>query len=313
MSEILVTGGAGFIGSHLVDALVAQGHSVVVLDDLSTGKRSNINPAARFISGDIRNSLAVRHAVSGVDAVFHLAAVASVQKATEEWAATHLTNSAGTVNVMNAVRTAKGGFPVPVVYASSAAVYGRGLDRPLRESDETRPLTAYGADKLSNELHARAAGIVHQLPTCGFRFFNVYGPRQDPSSPYSGVISIFADRIAGGLPINLFGDGEQTRDFIHVSDIVAHLLAGWAHANTEAPVFNACTGREISLNNLIDTLAQCTRRKPVVRSMPARQGDIRHSVGNPEAAIEHLGVSAQTGIFDGLENLTSLPQLRLTA
>lgn len=313
MAEILVTGGAGFIGSHLVDALIAQGHSVSVMDNLSTGKRSNIHPAARFIAGDIRNSLAVRHAVNGVDAVFHLAAVASVQKSNEEWSTTHLTNSAGTVNVMDAARTAKDGAPVPVVYASSAAVYGRSSDNPLRESDETRPLTAYGADKLSNEFHARAAGIVHELPTCGLRFFNVYGPRQDPSSPYSGVISIFADRIAAGQDLNLFGDGNQTRDFIHVSDIVAHLLAAWRNASADAPVFNACTGRAISLNDLIDTLARCSGRTPVVHSLPARQGDIRHSVGNPTAAIEKLGVSAKTEIFEGLEDLVGQPAMLLSA
>lgn len=307
MARLLVTGGAGFIGSHLVDALIAQGHAVTVFDDLSTGHRQNVNPKARLIVGDICNAPAVRHAMIDVDAVFHLAAVASVQKSNEDWIGTHQTNSMGTVSVMDAACSAKAGSPVPVVYASSAAVYGAGADHALAETDATRPLTAYGADKLSNELQARAAGIVHKLPTCGLRFFNVYGPRQDPKSPYSGVISIFAERIAAGNEIQVFGDGGQTRDFIHVSDIVVHLIAAWHRADVSAPVFNACTGTAISLKDLIREIAACAGQRPRVRMAEPRPGDIRHSVGNPKAARSGLNVRAQKSLAEGLRTLIPAP------
>ena len=313
MARLLVTGGAGFIGSHLVDALIAHGHAVSVFDDLSTGKRGNVNPQARLIVGDICNAPALRHAMIGVDAVFHLAAIASVQKSNEDWVGTHQTNSMGTVTVMNAARDAQGGQPVPVVYASSAAVYGAGADHALCEADPTAPLTAYGADKLSNELQARAAGIVHGLPSCGLRFFNVYGPRQDPKSPYSGVISIFAERIAAGQEIQVFGDGEQTRDFIHVSDIVAHLIAAWRKADATAPVFNACTGSASSLKDLIQEIAHCAEMRPHVRLAAPRAGDIRHSIGNPSAAQKGLGVHALTDLRAGLKTLIPAPKRQCAA
>lgn len=313
MARVLVTGGAGFIGSHLIDALVARGHGVVAFDDLSTGKLGNINPKARLIMADIRNAPAVRHAMIGVDAVFHLAAVASVQKSNEDWVGTHQTNSMGTVTVMDAARSAKGGAPIPVIYASSAAVYGKGMDAPLSEVDRPAPMTSYGADKLSNELQAKTAGLVHGLPSCGFRFFNVYGPRQDPSSPYSGVISIFAERMARGDAISVHGDGEQTRDFIHVSDIVSHLLEGWSTANETAPVFNACTGQAVSLNTLIQTLSKLTGKTPDVIHTASRAGDIRHSIGNPTQARDILGVTAKMELGAGLSTLITAPPARRAA
>ena len=308
MARLLVTGGAGFIGSHLVDALIERGHAVTVFDDLSTGKRENVNPAARLVVGDICNAPAVRHAMIGIDGVFHLAAIASVQKANEAWVGTHQTNALGTVAVMESARHANGGAPIPVVFASSAAVYGAGSDDALSETDKTSPLTAYGADKLSNELQARAAGIVHGLPTCGLRFFNVYGPRQDPKSPYSGVISIFAERIAAGQEIQVFGDGEQTRDFIHVTDIVAHLIAAWRNASTQAPVFNACTGTAISLKDLIREISACAGARPRVRMAEPRAGDIRHSVGDPSAAQQEMGVYALTSLREGLRTVIPAPR-----
>lgn len=307
MARVLVTGGAGFIGSHLVDRLIAHNHSVRVFDNLSTGKTAHVNPKARLIVGDICNAPALRAAMIQADAVFHLAAVASVQKSNEDWIGTHQTNAMGTVVVMDAARVAKAGQPVPVIYASSAAVYGAGADHALRETDATVPLTAYGADKLSNEVQARTAGIVHGLPTCGLRFFNVYGPRQDPNSPYSGVISIFAERIAAGREIQVFGDGDQTRDFIHVSDIVAHLMAAWRQADRTAPVFNACTGTASALKDLIREIAVCADRRPRIRMSDPRPGDIPHSVGDPSAARAGLNVTANTSLQDGLRSIIPAP------
>ncbi|MGH7152360.1 MAG: NAD-dependent epimerase/dehydratase family protein, partial [Acetobacteraceae bacterium] len=186
MATWLVTGGAGFIGSHLCDALLRRGDAVRVLDDLSTGKRENLPAGAELMIGDIADPAAVERALAGVDGCFHLAAIASVARGIDDWLGTHCTNLTGTITVFDAVRR----HPVPVIYASSAAVYGDCPAQPLTERAPTAPLSAYGADKLGCELHARVARQVHGITTVGLRFFNVYGPRQDPDSPYSGVISI---------------------------------------------------------------------------------------------------------------------------
>jgi len=180
----VVTGGCGFIGSHLVESLVGDGHSVRILDDLSTGKKENVQGLDCEIHvGDVADSALVRKVTGGADGVFHLAAVASVQRSNEDWLGTHRSNLTGTITVFESARTARKGSPIPVVYASSAAVYGDNANVPLPEEAKTSPLTAYGADKLGSELHGRVATVVHGVPTMGFRFFNVFGPRQDPKSP----------------------------------------------------------------------------------------------------------------------------------
>ena len=226
MALFLVTGGAGFIGSHLGDALLAAGHSVRVLDDLSTGRRGQVDPRCDFVQGDVVDPQVVRAAMAGVAGCFHLAAIASVARGNEDWRGTHLVNQTGTVTVLDAARAAGS---VPVVYASSAAVYGNLGDAVAHEDVRPAPLTAYGADKLGSELHAAVALQVHGVPSVGLRFFNVYGPRQDPHSPYSGVISIFAALVAGEGTVTVHGDGEQVRDFVYVGDVVAHLMASMCH------------------------------------------------------------------------------------
>jgi len=300
MALYLVTGGCGFIGSHLCDALTAAGHRLRILDDLSTGKRANAPAAAEFRAGDVGDPAAVDAAMAGVDGCFHLAAIASVARSNEDWRGTHRANQTGAVNVFEAARRAQGGTPVPVVYASSAAVYGDDAAVPLAETAATRPLTAYGADKLGCELHARVAGVVHGVPTVGLRFFNVYGPRQDPRSPYSGVISIFAARIRRGEPVDVHGDGQQVRDFVYVADVVRFLVAAMAAAAVEPRVFNVCTGRQTSVNDLAALLGDIAGRPPVLRHGPARAGDIRVSLGDPAAAAAGLGLTAQTTVRDGL-------------
>lgn len=210
MAKYCVTGGCGFIGSHLVDALIAAGHQIVVLDNLSSGKIENLHPKALFKMGNVQNPIDVADALYNVDGCFHLAAIASVQKSNEEWALTHKTNLTGTINVFEAAAKANKGKPVPVMFASSAAIYGDNACVPLSELEKPSPITAYGADKLGCELHGRIANLVHNVPNYGFRFFNVYGPRQDPKSPYSGVISIFSDKILKNEDIKIFGDGLQS-------------------------------------------------------------------------------------------------------
>ena len=277
MALYLVTGGAGFIGSHLCDALIARGDWVRVLDDLSTGHLSNLPAGVDFHKGDIADPDAAAQATEGVDGCFHLAAIASVERGVTDWTGTHRANLTGTIEIFDALRHLK----IPVVYASSAAVYGDCQTIPIPEDADRRPLSAYGADKYGCELHARVASHVHGIPTTGLRFFNVYGPRQDPRSPYSGVISIFCQRIGDGAPIAIFGDGGQTRDFVHVSDVVAALLAAMALRPADSPVFNVCTGHATSVLDLAHLIADLAG-KPLNHSFqPPRAGEIRHSLGDP--------------------------------
>ena len=304
MSLYLVTGGCGFIGSHLVDALLADGHEVRIIDNLSTGSRRNLptGPAAsrcELVVADITDQAAVERCFTGVDYCFHLAAVASVQQSNEDWAGTHRANLTGSIHVFDAARARQ----VPVVYASSAAVYGDNAAMPLKESARLRPLTAYGADKLGSELHARVASLVHAVPTTGLRFFNVYGPRQSSSSPYSGVISIFASKLQRGESLTIYGDGEQVRDFIFVGDVVQYLLAAMRHTRGNPEAFNVCTGRSITINQLARTMMSIADQRVDIHYQPSRNGDIRVSVGSPEASERQLQYRARTSLAAGLREL----------
>jgi UDP-glucose 4-epimerase len=220
-APILITGGAGFIGSHLCDALLEKGYAVRILDDLSTGKRSNLqlgHPQLELIEGDVADAALVARAVAGCQAVVHLAAVASVQASVEDPVKTHQSNFIGTLNVCEAMR--QHGVR-RVLFASSAAVYGNnGEGQSIAEDTPKAPLTPYAVDKLASEQYLDFYRRQHGLEPVVFRFFNIFGPRQDPSSPYSGVISIFCERATSGKPIMVFGDGEQTRDFLYVGDLV---------------------------------------------------------------------------------------------
>jgi UDP-glucose 4-epimerase len=299
MSLFLVTGGAGFIGSHLVDALLGAGHRVRVVDDLSTGRLDNLDPRAELLRGDVADAALMRRAMQDASGCFHLAAVASVARSNDDWCGTHRTNLSGTVTVLDAARAAGG---VPVVYASSAAIYGDQGEGAVTEDAPARPRTAYGADKYGCELHAAVAFGVHAVPTLGCRFFNVYGPRQDPASPYSGVISIFAARIAAGQGVTVHGDGGQTRDFVFVADVVAHLLAGMRllHSSPQAEVLNVCTGRPTSILGLARAIAAAAERRVGITHGAARVGDIRGSLGDPAKATALLGLRAATPLDEGL-------------
>ncbi|WP_028792988.1 NAD-dependent epimerase/dehydratase family protein [Thalassobaculum salexigens] len=298
--RILVTGGCGFIGSHVVDALLARGDVPVVLDDLSTGRRANLPDRVELFEGSIENRDAVARAIDGCGAVVHLAAIASVQKCNETWAASHAVNVGGTVTVLEAARDAS---RIPVVYASSAAIYGDNTTTPLSEREVPAPLTAYGVDKYGSELHAGVAGRIHGVPSFGLRFFNVFGPRQDPSSPYSGVISIFASRLARGEGVSIHGDGGQIRDFVYVGDVVAHILAALQAADIAAPVANVCTGQPTSVLGLAETLKSMTGSPGEIAFGPARAGDIRVSIGNPDLAILRMRTRAEVSLEEGLRRL----------
>jgi UDP-glucose 4-epimerase len=270
LSTYLVTGGAGFIGSHLCHALAAGGHEVRVLDDLSTGQRTNLPPTATLTLGDVADPKIVAQSVDGVDGCFHLAAIASVEKGVTDWLGTHRTNLSGTVTVLDAIR--RQGSRIPFIYASSAAVYGDSSTIPIAEAQPCRPLSAYG-------------------------------PRQDPKSPYSGVISIFCERIAAGLPVNIFGDGRQTRDFVYVADVVRALLAAMALRPDYSPVFNVCTGVPTSVEDLASLIAELADRPIDVRILPRRSGEIKDSLGLPDLADSVLGTPGRVKLRFGLSQV----------
>jgi UDP-glucose 4-epimerase len=306
MATYLVTGGCGFIGSHLSRALSSRGDAVRVLDDLSTGSAASLSPKVDVIEGDVADPVAVHRAFSGVDGCFHLAAIASVERCNREWLRAHRTNLTGALTVFNAAVSEK----TPVVYTSSAAVYGDRASLPLSETSRTQPLSAYGADKLGCELHASAARRVHGLRSVGLRLFNVYGPGQDPKSPYSGVISLFCDRVWRGVPIDIFGDGNQTRDFVFVADVVVALLRAMEHPMSDAPVFNICTGHRTSVLQLARAIAALGGGGLEIRFRPERAGDVRHSCGDPSAARRALGLGEPTQLATGLAAIADRLRLR---
>lgn len=299
--KYLVTGGCGFIGSHLCDLLLSHGHDVVVLDDLSTGYVENLPKGVALVTADVANAEVVDGLMQQVDGCFHLAAVASVERSVNDWAGTHRVNQQGSVNVFNAARANASRAAVPVVYASSAAIYGDNATTPLHEAVYPRPISAYGVDKLGSELHARVAWLVHGIPTIGMRFFNVYGPRQDPLSPYSGVISIFIDRILNNQRINIYGNGQQTRDFIYVGDVVQHLATAMSSLQRNADVFNVCTGQSTSISQLAKVLGMVAGVNVQIEHHPARSGDIATSLGDPAKARAQLGIAHEVDLGEGLK------------
>ncbi|MCZ0963986.1 NAD-dependent epimerase/dehydratase family protein [Paracoccus benzoatiresistens] len=303
MERTLVTGGAGFIGSHLVDRLLAQGEQVVVLDDLSTGFEHNLDPRAELIVADIADEAALASAMDGCDTVVHLAAMVSVQDCIRDWQGGIRANLAGTVSAMQAANAAGN---LPVIYASSAAIYGDRGGRNCAETDLPAPISPYGADKLGAEHHARAMNAIHGLPSVGLRFFNVYGPRQNANSPYAGVISKFCKNRQKNRDHVIFGDGTQARDFIYVGDIVDGIIAArrYATADSGASVFNLCTGRATDLKLLAEQIdAVAGRGQTPINYAAARSGDIHLSLGSVELAHRSLGFSAQTRLEQGLSHL----------
>lgn len=277
----LVTGGAGFIGSHLAELLLERGHEVTILDNLSSGKMENVPHKAKLLVGDVCDSSLVTECMNGVDGCFHLAAIASVQASVTDWAGTHQTNLGGTITVLNAARHNFGRQQIPVVLASSAAVYGDNTQLPLNERSATKPTSAYGLDKLGSEMHGKLAWDLFQVPVSALRFFNVYGPRQDPSSPYSGVISIFNNHIKNEMPFIVYGDGKQTRDFIYVKDLILYLFQEMAQLSEGFSIKNVCTGTPNSLITLIKYISEALDKPAHFSYDNERLGDIKHSLGDP--------------------------------
>ena len=302
--RILITGGAGFIGSHLTDVLLAKGYTVRILDDLSTGKRSNLpldNPRVELIVGDVADADVVARAMVDCQAVAHLAAVASVQASVDDPVRTHQSNFVGTLNVCEAMRQAT---VKRVVFASSAAVYGNnGEGFAIDEDTPKAPLTPYASDKLAGEYYFDFYRRQHALEPVVFRFFNIFGPRQDPSSPYSGVISIFSERAQKGLPITIFGDGEQTRDFFYVEDLVGLLVQALEAPHVEVGAINVGMNQATSLTQMLEVLAEVLGEIPPVSHSPARAGDIRHSRANNDRLLKRFKLTGTTPMSVGLAKL----------
>jgi UDP-glucose 4-epimerase len=303
-ARILVTGGAGFIGSHAVGGLIDRGLSVTVIDDLSTGLRESVSQRANLIVGNITDFDLLHDAIAESDACIHLAAIASVQRCNAAWAESHRVNQSAFVGLLEAVaRRPKG--PIPVVYASSAAVYGRGSNFPTREDAPTQLLSFYGADKLGCELHARAAATAG-VPSFGLRLYNVYGMGQHPISPYSGVISIFLERALKGQPLTIYGDGTQSRDFIHIDDVVKYVIAALMHASTDSPICNIGTGVETSILDLARMLCRAVNSSSRIVFAGRRQGDVSRSVADTSLAEKILKKRPEIPLWKGLQSFARL-------
>jgi UDP-glucose 4-epimerase len=297
----LVTGGAGFIGSHLVEALAAAGHTVRVLDDLSTGTLENRAHGAHppeLIRGSVTDAAAVARAVAGCDTVFHLAALASVAKSVEDPLASHAACATGTLTVLDAARRAG---VRRVVYAGSASAYG-GTSAPNGQDEDTPPvaISPYAAAKLAGELYAQAFAHTYGLETVRLRFFNVFGPRQRADSPYSGVIAIFAALLAAGRAPTVHGDGLQSRDFVYVSDVVSALLLAADAPSVSGRVYNVGTGASVTLLQLIAELNAILGTSAVPVHGPPRAGDIRHSRAKIDRIRADLGYAPTVPFAEGL-------------
>jgi UDP-glucose 4-epimerase len=298
--HVLVTGGAGFIGSHSVALLLAAGVRVRVLDNFSTGKRENLSEDAELevVVGDIRDEHAVRKAMQGISHVLHLAASVSVARSVDAPLNSAAHNVMGFLNVIEAAR--QSGVH-RLVYASSAAVYGVPTEIPLRETAPANPISPYGLDKLVNEKYASLYNDIYGISTLGLRYFNVYGPRQDLHSEYSGVISVFCERLLVGQPLVVYGNGEQTRDFIFVEDIAK---ANFAALQGEATgICNVGTGRSVSLLQLIQALGETGGYEPAVTFAPPRKSDIPNSCADVSRLYDKLGLSQPIDLSGGLAKL----------
>ncbi len=303
MNELaLVTGGAGFIGSHLVEELSAKGNPVRVLDNFSTGLRANldgIHPAPEIVEADLADSSTVARAMAGVGVVYHLGALASVQRSVETPAASHQACATGTLNVLNAARRNQ---VRRVIYAASSSAYG-GLSSQKGQVEDAplSPLSPYAAAKLAGELYAQSFSATYGLETVRLRFFNIFGPRQRSDSPYSGVIALFIAAMAGGRTPRVDGDGLQSRDFTYVANVVQALTKAADAPGISGRVYNIGTGRSITVLDLIAALNHLLRTSTVPQHGPPRAGDVRYSLAEISKARRDLGYDPTISFEEGLK------------
>ncbi len=297
--RVLVTGGAGFVGSHLVRSCLDAGEDVRVLDDLSTGKRANLVPEAELLEGSVVDPATVERAVTGCEVVYHLAAIASVPQSLDDPAGTHAVNATGTLKVLEAARRAG---VRRVVFAASCAVYGDSEQLPKREDDPPRPLSPYALQKLMGEGYCELYSRLMGLEAVALRYFNVFGPRQDPASMYAGVIPVFVSTLLRGSKPIVYGDGKQSRDFVYVADVVAASRAA-ASAPSEAAgrVINIGRGERVTVLELLGQIARVLGLEPPAPEFgPARAGDVRESQADIERARRLLDWEPEVTLEAGL-------------
>ena len=305
----LVTGGAGFIGSHIAERLVGQRHTVRILDNLSSGKRGNLtgfDSKVEFVEGDVRDAGRLDALAEGCDVIFHEAAIVSVPYSVEHPDETHETNLRGTLNVLQAARKAR---VRRVVFASSAAVYGDDPTLPKTEAMLPSPISPYGVEKLTSEHYLRVYSKLYGVETVALRYFNVFGPRQDPGSPYSGVISVFVDRLLAGQVPTIFGDGSASRDFVFVADVVdANLLAA-TREGLSGVTFNVARGSRTTLNELVALLGRVVGCDVRPSYAPPRAGDIKDSLADVSRLVS-LGFKPRVTVEEGLRALVEYSEGR---
>ncbi|UCG51902.1 MAG: SDR family oxidoreductase [Candidatus Latescibacterota bacterium] len=301
MATYLVTGGAGFIGSHIAETLTRNGHEVRVLDNFSTGKQENLDPfrsECLLIEGDVRDADAVEEAVRGVDFVIHQAALASVPRSIDDPTSSNQVNVQGTLNLLLA---AKKHEIKRFVYASSSSVYGDSETLPKAEEMPPNPKSPYATSKLAGELYCRVFADVYGLPTTCLRYFNVFGPRQDPNSQYSAVIPVFVKALLQERPPTIFGDGEQSRDFTYVENVVSANILACESNNSRGEVYNVACGDRFSLNWLYGKLKNIIGVDIEPKFGPPRPGDVKHSQASVEAIERGLGYKIRVGFDEGLK------------
>ena len=314
MSRVLVTGGAGFIGSHLAEALLKQGHQVRVLDNFSTGKKENLvfgdpHPSLEVLSGDIRELSDCFKAVAGVDYVFHEAALASVQRSVEDPLTTQAVNVVGTLHILMASRKAE---VKRVIYASSSSVYGDTPVLPKHEEMPPTPLSPYALQKYIGEQYCRLFSQLYDLETVSLRYFNIFGPKQDPASIYSAVIPRFITALMEGRPPTVYGDGEQSRDFTYVENVVEANLLAMDVSHGRGEVMNIACGQRTSLNQLLEILRRILRTKlPPVYQDP-RPGDVKHSLADIGRAVWFLHYKPRIDIETGLKRTVDFFEKQLS-
>jgi nucleoside-diphosphate-sugar epimerase len=299
MAHFLVTGGAGFIGSHLAEELVGRGHRVRVADSLITGKRSNLDhvQGVEFLEGDLADVAFARQAVAGVEFVLHQAALPSVPRSVADPLASHRANVEATVNLLVAARDA---HVRRIVFAGSSSAYGNALTLPKHEGMPNDPLSPYALQKVVGELYLRMFTQLYGLETVSIRYFNVFGPRQDPSSAYSGVISLFATALLDGRAPTIYGDGEQTRDFTYVADVVDGVLRASEAPGASGEVINVAAGGRISLNLLFETLRRLIGADVTPLYTAVRAGDVRDSQADITKARRLLAFEPRVSLEEGL-------------
>jgi len=313
MANVLVTGGAGFIGSNLTEALLQRGHFVRVLDDFSTGKRENLifnkeYPSPEIVKGDIRDLHTCQKAIKGMEYIFHQAALPSVQRSVEDPKTSNEVNTGGTLNILLVAREEK---VKRVIYASSSSIYGDTPTLPKHEEMTSDPLSPYALQKYIGEQYCRLFYQLYGLETISLRYFNIFGPKQDPNSIYSAVIPKFIDALLHDRPPIIFGDGEQSRDFTYIENVVQANLLAMSAKHVQGEVVNIACGKRTSLNHLLNVLKRILESKLTPLYQEPRQGDVKHSLADIRKGKEILNYEPTVGVEMGLEKTVDFFQKAL--